>query len=154
MKNKTEKTKLQLANIHRWTLTAFLAQPGPVGTYARYLAPELQGQIKFTAKEVKAIGLEETQTGISTHGTWKTEAPKLILLDEDERLALLEIVLTRPRKQRLGVGDDLIRMLGKDRDEIKELIEQYEPKEPEVKVEKKAEKDPGEEKEGVNGNTD
>ena len=154
MKKKTEKTKLQLINLHRWTLAIFLAEPGPVSTYSRYLAPELREQIQFTAKEVKTAGLEETQVGQAIHATWKTEAPKLILLDEDERLALLEIVLTRPRKQRLGVGDDLIRMLGKDRDEIKELIEQYEPKEPEVKVEKKAEKDPGEEKEGVNGNTD
>jgi len=61
--------------------------------------------------------------------TWTSQQPKTVLLDEDERLALLEILLTKPQEWLLGAGDDVIRWLVRDREEMKQLIAKYKPEE-------------------------
>ena len=129
---KKEKTKLELSNVHRWRLTGFLQRPGTVGTYARYLARELFEDIQFTSQEIKDGGIEETQDPANpgqVRFTWTSQQPKTVLLDEDERLALLEILLTKPQEWLLGAGDDVIRWLVRDREEMKQLIAKYKPEE-------------------------
>jgi len=133
MKKKEEKTKLQMSNVHRWRLAGFLAQPGTVSTYARYLARELHEKVQFTSQEIKTAGIEEQPEGRSVRFTWKAQVPKCIYLDEEERLAVLEILLTKPAEWLQGAGDDLIHTLTKDREELKELLALYQPEKPEAK---------------------
>ena len=109
--------KLQLLNAHLLQLQVYFTRPGGASLYARYLAKELLDQIRFTSDQVREINLTENKGSYK----WDKEIPLDLELDDEQRLAVLEIIGAQPPEMLSSAADDIVFQLAESREEIKKI---------------------------------